>query len=77
MNAKGVFRAVLLLFVTYSLVVLVAKHTIRGSTRAAREQPSVTEPAAVAAESSGPRLAANRIVVFFYFHGKERCRELP
>ena len=72
MNAKGVFRAVLLLFVGYSLVVLVAKHTIRGSDAAAREQPSVTEPAAVAAESSGPRLAANRIVVF-YFHGKERC----
>jgi len=73
MSAKSVSRAVLLLFVTYSLVVLVAKHTIRGSDAATREQSSVAGPSAdVATASGGPHLVSNRIVVS-YFHGKERC----
>jgi len=72
MNANNVLRAVLLLFVAYSLVVLVAKHTTRGFHAATRENSSLAEPSAVAAASDGPRLASNRIVVF-YFHGKERC----
>ena len=71
-EAKGIIRAVLLLFVGYSLVVLVAKHTTRGSNAATPENSSAAEPSAAMAAPSGPRLAANRIVIT-YFHGKERC----
>lgn len=71
MNSKGVFRAVLLLFVTYSLVVLAAKHATRGSDAAASPQ-STAESSADSAASGSPRLAAHQIVIY-YFHGKERC----
>ena len=73
MNAKHIFRAVLLLFITYSLVVLVAKHMTGGSGVSPPQQCAVAAPAAAMATGSGrPRLAARRIVVS-YFHGKERC----
>jgi hypothetical protein len=66
MNVKAAFRVVLLLFVGYSLVVLVAKHTVRHSDAASGQ------PSAEVAAASNSHLAANRIIVY-YFHGKERC----
>jgi len=76
MNAKGIVRAVLLLFVGYSLVVVVAKRFVAEPSGEAPGEAVAADapatPAGAAPEPSAPKPAKNRIVVYF-FHDRDRC----